>query len=378
MKKLPVRTLLSVLILLLIAVTVLLMPGLLTRRSDPVLPRAEERRLLRVWVTSSTGGGMPWLTSQLRAWEKQHPGVMTYLRTVAPADVLENAAVLPDVILYTPGDFTTPETIFLPLSGELSPREELLRCGRWQTAQYGLPLCWSAWTLAIDSAYEPGTAATPIPTTLLGRPLVTPGPEASAAPDFPLEAVRNAAVALQAPTGGSLFTLAQLLEAQERPSLPENFASLSPAEVYSNFRSRTCAAAMLTTGQVTAMNALTSAGKGFAFRTMVAEDIVTDQIWLASIVRPANPEKGLQAEAASLLAWLTATEAQRALSDQELHTVRDDLRLYATGTPAQVEAAAARGLSAINAYMSRDDVAAAAWQAFQGGESFANALLPLL
>lgn len=377
MKKIPLRTVLSALALLMTAVLTLLAPGLLTRREPAALPRAQERRVLRIWVTSSVGGGTAWLTGQLKAWEKQQPGVMTYLRSVSPEEALREDAVLPDVILYTPGDFTEPERLFLPMSGALSVREPLLRCGRWRGEQYGLPLCWSAWTLAIDSAYEPGSAVTPAPTTLLGRPMTAATGAPSIRP-IPLAAISSAATPLQAPAGGSLFALTQLLRASERPPLPESFAQQSPAEVYSAFRSRGCASAMLTTGQVTALQALCSAGKGFPFRTIVPEEIITDQVWLGSVVRPGEASRGQTEAAAALLAWLTAEEAQRALSQQELHTVRSDLRLYAADVPAQVEAAAARSLSAISAYAGREDVAAAAWQAFQQAGRMENALLPLL
>lgn len=339
-------------------------PGLTTR----------ERVLLRVWAVSSPGGGQAWLKEQLRAFEKQHPGVSTYLRTVSAAELTEPSAVLPDVVLYMPGDITSPQSSFLPLSGDMvyreSPtiREELLRCGRWQAQQYGLPLCWSAWVLCIDSTLEPGSAVTPVPTTLLGRPAATSLPTVSDAPAYPLAAASQAECALQSPGGAALFSLGLLLT--ERPPLPENFGTLASSEVYAAFQKRQCATAMLTTGQETALSALSSSGSGFPFRTMVPEEIITDQVWLASVTADA-PDA-----AALLLSHLASIPAQKALSSQGLHTVRDDLTLYAAGTPAQVEQSARRSLSAINAYA--DETASAAWQFFQGSASLSEALLPLL
>ncbi len=329
-----------------------------------------ERTLLRIWITSSPGGGQAWLTSQLKAWEKQHPDVMTYLRTVSPEEAMSADAVLPDVILYLPGDFHAPEALFTPLSGTLNAREPLLRAGRWQGEQYGLPLCWGAWVLAIDSALEPGNATTPAPTTLLGRSAATAAP--SAAPGYPLNAALQAECPLQSPGGAAVLSMLCLLSPEERPPLPDDFAQGSSAEVYGAFQARKCASVMLTTGQATAFTALTSAGKGFPFRIMTPPEVVTDQVWMASIT-PDAPS-----EASMLLQFLTSAAVQQTLTTQGLHTVRDDLTLYSAGFSAEVEQAGQRALSAINAYLPAQTVLDAAWQALQGTSGFSEALLPLM
>lgn len=295
---------------------------------------------------------------------------MTYLRTVTPEEALSPDAVLPDIILYMTGDFTAPDSLFTPLTGQQHIRESLLRCGRWKGEQYGLPLCWGAWVLAIDSALEPGTAVTPAPTTLLGKPAATAAP--SAAPGYPLEAASASACALQSPGGAALFSLQCILPQSERPPLPEDIAQLTPAEVYAAFQSRKCATAMLTTGQATAFTSLVIAGKGFPFRIIVPGEVVTDQVWLASVTQ------GASAEAAALLTFLTGMDAQQALTSQGLHTVRDDLRLYAANFSAEVEQAADNALSAINAYLPVQDVQSAAWQALHGTLGFSEALAPLM
>ena len=335
----------------------------------------KERTLLRIWVVDAPGGAVSWLKGQLKGFEKRHPGVSTYLRTVDAAELTDPEAVLPDMVLYMPGDVPSPEGLFLPMTGEATVREEgllreeLLRCGRWQGKQYGLPLCWGAWVLAIDSALEPGSATTPAPTTLLGKPAAT-GAASTPAPGYPLEAASQAECALQSPGGAALFTLGLLLEAH--PPLPEDFASLSSGEVYAAFQKKQCATAMLTTGQATAFSGIVSGGGGFPFRVMAAEEVITDQVWLGSVTQ------GAPREAALLLAHLTSAEAQRALSAQGLHTVRRDLTLYAVGTSAQVEQAARTSLAAINAYLPEDEVQSAAWQFFQGIKTLDEALLPLL
>ncbi len=346
----------------------------LTESSIPGLT-ARDRTLLRIWVVGSPGGGQAWLKTQLRTFEKKHRGVSTYVRTVSATELTAPESVLPDVVLYMHGDVTGPSALFLPLAGDMAARdgllrEELLRCGRWQGQQYGLPLCWGAWVLAIDSALEPGSAATPAPTTLLGRPAATLDASATPEPGYPLEAARQAECALQSPGGAALFTLALLLK--ERPPLPDTFGSLTSGEVYSAFQRRQCATAMLTTGQAIAFAGLTSGGSGFPHRIMASEEVITDQVWLASVTAEAPPE------AALLLSFLASAEAQKALSAQGLHTVRNDLALYASGLSAQVEQAARRALSAINAYIPANTVQSAAWQFFQGICSLDEALLPLM
>lgn len=361
---------------LLIAFAAVMLPGLLAQDARVPGLTARDRVLLRIWTVSSPGGGQTWLKEQLRAFEKQHPGVSTYLRTVSAGELAQPDAVLPDVVLCMPGDLTDPQRHFLPLSGDtVIPgasviREALLRCGRCQAGQYGLPLCWGAWVLCIDSALEPGCAVTPAPTTLLGRPALTADPAVTEMPAYPLAAASRAECALQAPGGAALFTLGLLLE--DLPPLPENFAAIPSGEVYAAFRKRQCATAMLTTGQETALAALTGGSSGFPFRTMTADEIITDQVWLASVTADAP------AEAALLLAHLVSGPAQQALSAQGLHTVRDDLTLYTAGTPAQVEHAARHSLTALNAYADSSTVASAAWQFFQGAASLSQALLPLL
>lgn len=329
-----------------------------------------ERTLLRIWVTGSPGGAPAWLTGQLREWERQNPAVMTYLRSVSPQELANPEAVLPDVVLFMPGDFTDPGAHLAAVSAPDGLREELLHSGLWQGRQYALPLCWGGYVLAIDGALEPGTVATPAPTTLLGKPAATAAP--TTAPPYPLQAANQTACPLQSPGGAALFSLCALLAEGERPPLPENFAQLSPAEVYAAFRSRACATAVLTTGQATAFSALTSAGKGFPFRIMVPDQVVTDQVWLAGLTPDAPPE------AEALLRFLTAVPAQSALAAQGLHTVRDDLRLYSVDFSAETEAASHRSLSVINAFLPTEAVRSTAWQAFQGHINLTKALRPLL
>ncbi len=368
--KLTLRRLLCPLALSALALLLLALPGIIGQKAPVPGLEARERTLLRIWVTNAPGGAQSWLTEALRAWEKQHPGVMTYLRSASPEALTDPEAVLPDLVLYMPGDIAVPQELFTPLSGSLTTREQLLRAGRWQGEQYGLPLCFGAWVLAINGVLEPDSAVTPAPTTLLGRPAATP--EATQTPGYPLSAASLADCGLQSPGGAALFSLSCLLPEAERPPLPADFASLSPSEVYSGFLAGKYASAMLTTGQVTALSSLASGGRAFPFRVMVPGEIITDQVWLASVT-PGAPRA-----AADLLAFLTGPQTQTLLSRQCLHTVRDDLTLYASDVPAQAERAGRHALTVPNAYLPTQETADAAFRVFQGTEGLSEALTPLI
>ena len=303
------------------------------------------RELVRVWIVSQPGGGEKWLKECIRAWEKTRPGATVYLRSVSAGELVSPNAVLPDLVLYTPGTVPRPQDCFSVLTGFAGLREPLLRAGRWQGEQYGLPLCYGAYALVMDAAGQP-----PAPTTLLGRPAATSLPtQAPSLPD-----------AVLAPAGCSLFALGSL-----HAALTEQPAA-SPADVYTRFLAGREQAAMLTTGQITALDG------SLAISVITPEEIVTDQVWFASLC----PDAG--EGASSLVRFLTSLEGQRRLSAQGLHTVREDLRLYVSGTSAAIESAAGVALTAINAYIPAADVQAAAWQYFTGREELSAALLPLI
>ena len=143
--------------------------------------------------------------------------------------------------------------------------------------------------------------------------------------------------------------------------------------MYAAFRSRSCASAVLTTGQLTALTSLASSGKGFAYRVMVPGQVITDQIWLGSVIRGAE-----DSAAPELLAFLTGREAQQGLSSQGLYPALSGLTLYFSGAEGAIEAAAARSLTAVNAYVSPADVCAAGWQVYTGQTGLSEALLPLM
>lgn len=365
---LKLKLLLRLAALLLAAVMVMTIPPLLAGgRPDAALPGAEDtpRTLLRIWVTDAPGGGMAWLRKQLASFEKQHPGIATYIRQVTPEMLCGGESPLPEIVLFMPGDVTDPEAHFVPMTGALMGEEALLRAGRWQGKQYAAPLCWGGWVLAVDSRCDNAPQITPAPTTLLGRPAATPAPQPSVTPGYPAEKVQAEAVPLLAPRTGGLFSLRSLLGGAGVTPAPE---PLTARQVYDAFLRQKTASALLTTGQVAALDALQRAGRGFPCRILTPEAIITDQVWMAGLT-------GDTPAALELIAHLTGEDAQRALTSQSLHGIDLSRPLYFDGVPALMEAAARRSLTVINAFHARETVSRAAWQAFCGDEDALPSLL---
>lgn len=351
MRKRIIICALSVLLLILSGVLAFYLHG----QNRPIAGLSgDNRTLLRVWMLHSPGGAARWVETQLSAYERQHPGVLIYLRQVSADELTAEETLLPDVVLYRPGDIPDPDGLFLPISGDAPIFAGLLSGGR----QVAYPLCWGAWVLAVDSAYDHQTAATPAPTTLLGRPSSTLSPEQTPAL-FPLEKADAANCPLLSPGGCALDALREIFVNQAYPRWTDDFAQLPSDAVYQRFRERKCASAMLTTGQVVAFSGLTSAGKGFPFRVMVGQTVTTEQVLLSSICA------GAQDGAADLLSFLVSRGAQEQLVHQGLFSVREDLALYPSGWAAEVEQAARRGITMPDAFQSDEALRQKAWQDFR-------------
>ena len=318
----------------------------------------DARTLLRVWMLRSPGGAARWVEAQLVAYERQHPGVRIYLRQVSADELTAPEAVLPDVVLYAPGDIPDPDGLFLPISGDAPIYAGLLSGGQVRGEQLAYPLCWGAWVLTVDSAYDPQAAATPAPTTLLGRPSATLSPEQTPAL-FPLDKANSSDCPLLSPDGCALYALREIFANQAYPRWTDDFAQLPSDAVYQRFRERKCASAMLTTGQVVAFSGLASAGKGFPFRVMVGRTVTTEQVLLGSLCA------GSQAGAADLLSFLVSRGAQEQLVHQGLFSVREDLALYPAGWAAEVEQAARRAIVMPDAFQTDDALRQKAWQDFR-------------
>ncbi len=349
-----------------LVVAVLLLVQLDGQTGAPSGLNGEWRTLVRVWLVDAPGGAARWLSGQMEAFEKQHPGTQVYLRQVTADELTRPEAILPDVALYMPGTLETPGALELQwaaLEGDWPLETGLLSGGQLDGVQYALPLCWGGWVLAVNSAYDETVAATPAPTTLIGR--AAQRSEAPTTPEpYPLSRVAESDCPLLSPGGCALDALHDLLP--ELPTLTTDFAQLSPQDVYRRFQAQQCASAMLTTGQVVAFSSLVSSGKGFAFRVLTPATVSTDQVLLGSLNVAASEQ------AAELLSFLIGRSAQEALRSQGLFSVRRDLALYATGWAMEMEQAARRSLTMPNAFQPQEQVAQQTWQNFwkentQGG-----------
>lgn len=329
---------------------------------------APQRRLIRIWSLSSIGGGQAWLKTVLHRYEQAHPGVMIYLRQAAPEELTAPDAILPDLVLYMPGDVTDPAP-FAPLQPSQPMDQTLLGCGVFRGQQLGLPLCWGGYVLAVDTTLQPGTAVTPAPTTLLGKPAPTDASAAaSPTPGFPQEAAQQYGPgAVVCAPGVPLLALLSLL-----PEAGSLLAEPLPSQqqVYARCLAGQSPCAMLTTGQATALDGRIATGQMPVCRYLMPASVITDQIWLASLTRHADDA------AVPLLSWLISPDAQRCLGSQGLQPACAALRLYAGGWQGQI-ASAGRTMTAVNAYRPAETTAQLAWQALQSGISLQDALRTL-
>lgn len=362
------RALAALVLLLLAMLALLLVPPLFAGENPVHLPGAAtpDRQLLRVWVLGAPGGGMRWLRGCIRTFEKANPGVSVYVRQNAP---LEDAGDYPpDVLLFLPGDLTAPEGILLPLAVQTEAEEPLLRSGRWQGTSYALPVAWSAWALCINRQWDSiPSAGAPAPTTLLGRPSATAVP--NEALPYPRENILRSPIPLAAPKGVGLVSLGLLLPPPSRPPLGDAFP-MDSAAAYQAFSAGRAGSALLTTGQITALEALQQLGRGVPFRVMVPDVIVTDQVWMAGQCRESSV-------GAAFLRHLASDGCQQALGAQGLHAVRRDVPGGTGITASAVDESARRKLIAVNAFLPRETAAQTAWQLFQGVLSLPEGL-PLL
>lgn len=131
-----------------LSVLLLILSGVLAfylhRQNRPIAGLSgDNRTLLRVWMLHSPGGAARWVETQLSAYERQHPGVLIYLRQVSADELTAEETLLPDVVLYRPGDITDPDGLFLPISGDAPIFAGLLSDGgRWRIRFAGARGCW--------------------------------------------------------------------------------------------------------------------------------------------------------------------------------------------------------------------------------------------
>ena len=86
MRKKIIICALSVLLLILSGVLAFYLHG----QNRPIAGLSgDNRTLLRVWMLHSPGGAARWVETQLSAYERQHPGVLIYLRQVSADELTD-------------------------------------------------------------------------------------------------------------------------------------------------------------------------------------------------------------------------------------------------------------------------------------------------
>ncbi len=322
-----------------IALTVLLVwqhDALLRAQFRPDVAPKPERQVLRVWVCEGWVGSTTWLEKQCAVFERAHPGVNLRIRRAQADEWIALDAVLPDVLVFTPGVLTEPEALLTPIHGATPVRAELVASGKWRDELWGLPVAMGGYALLVNPEGYRDPEATALDA------------EAMAAAAKPAKGKQAARYALQCARGSALAYPAGLLAlggalrggwpqgiAAERGkgALPEDFTQCTQEKAYSDFVSRRAMALLGTQRDVRKFSALTEAGKGFPFRVEPAVQAFTDQLLLVGVLK--NAQEGERAALCAQLLWqLVGEDAQQSLTEHGLFPVRGDVPGYdAEATP---------------------------------------------
>lgn len=314
----------------------LIFPEVWERAVDPedALPpgiSAPSTRLLRVWLIEENLSASSWLKRQAAGFEDAQSGVSVYLRTARPQELSEPDSVLPDLVVFGPGAVKSPESQFLPLTGEFPLADGALRAGRWQTMQYAVPICLDGYVLAYDPAITGTAAATPAPTPLLGiggAPLATQAPEKANTFDdlfaslAQVQRGKNTACDFQCAAGMPLMLFSSLCGGRRdfpAGSLPPNFGTASQSSVLGDFLSSRCRAAILPARH---LRSLAVSGKPFALMMMPVK--ATDMYLAAGVVKGEGQDLALK-----YLMMLLSPEGQQDLYQNGLLAVSQAVSLYA-------------------------------------------------
>lgn len=325
-----------------------------------------QRTILRVWDVDGPIGSSAWLRAQCGKFEKIMPGLTVYLRSVPSSECFAPETVLPDVICFADGTFSTPEQVLTPLHGVKSVSETFLQSGRWQGEQYALPLAVEPWVLAVGDAYLPAPAQTPVPTTLLGRAAATPQPDDSAAMP-PLDTLRKQSTPLAA-RGQGLFALSAWLGVQPLP-LPEQV--MTQGEILTALTRGEAASALLTTGQWASLENAMGQGQSAGYQVWALPEALAPRMLYAGLTAQAQPE------AAALLSYLISTPAQQELAQQHLFSVCEDVLLYFSSPWVDIERTVRQCGAPVNAFWPKERVENAARAAYQGTVELDMALTEL-
>lgn len=136
--------------------------------------RPAESRTLTLWLVGTPLGDEKLITQLCTACEKSRPGLRIYLRRADAAELTHPEAVLPDAVLYGPGDILLPEKCLLPIQAPDSIPPESLSCCRSAGTLYGLPLWYAPSVLSLPQSWLQSDAAAPVGDSYFG--LSTPPP----------------------------------------------------------------------------------------------------------------------------------------------------------------------------------------------------------
>ena len=291
---------------------------------------APQMRLLRVWLIEDSLSASSWIKRQAARMEDAQKGISVYLRTARPQELLQPDSVLPDLILFMPGAVKDPESLLLPLTGEFPLADGAMRAGRWKGMQYAVPVCMDGYVLAYDPALTGAAAATPAPTPLLGigaAPSLTPAPEKETSFDDLLSSLakvprgKNTACDFQCAAGMPLMLFSHLSGGKASlpaASLPSGFGTSSKDDVYGEFLSGRCRAAMLPSRQLRSL-----ALKGKPFALLMPPLPATDMYLAAGIVQGEGRDLALE-----YLLMLLSQQGQQDLSQSGLIPVSQAVSAY--------------------------------------------------
>ena len=310
--------------------------ALLRTGPKPEIAPRPERLVLRVWICENWIGSTAWLEKQCALFQRAHPGVNLRLRRAQTSELIEEGAVLPDLLLFAPGVLADPEALLFPIHGELPVRDELAAAGRWRGRQWGVPVAMGGYGLLINNEGYPDRSQPVLDQENLG--LAAQPARGRQPARYAVQCANNETLAYPAALlaqGGALGGgwpqgIATL---RGGDILPVDFALCAADKAYADFTSRRAMALLGTQRDIRRFSALTDAGKGFDFRVEPPQQAFTDQLLLGGILRGAKDD-AKEELCAELLWQLMGIEAQQTLTEYGLFPVRSDVPGYsAEATP---------------------------------------------
>jgi ABC-type glycerol-3-phosphate transport system substrate-binding protein len=301
---------------------------------------------LRVWYCGGWSEDLPsiinWLNQHTGKFEKSHEGVYIQIQPVessAMAGICENGIIPPDIILFPPGVFESPDCL-IPLEDNLSIRSNLSAAGNYNGITYALPILMSGYAWAyntdlldsIPNTWEKrGALAACLPDNnfnywsaavagLCSETCFHDDEDIHSAPssfdlDLGLDISEETPVPIQTPVPSS----DELLYCR----LPSSFSIY--AEAWADFLAGKVAAIPVAARQIRYLKNLSNQGKGPEWKIIATGDIAfTDQILFAGIVDKSS-DCNKTSLCRSFIQYLLSEEIQRTLSSAGVFSVTDTL-----------------------------------------------------